>query len=278
MRDHAFVAPEERCSQRHIRADALDAFVWDKVREVFRDPAVLLQASSDGGHVLPDDAYGAQAQIVKRQLGQVHQEERRLLDAYQAGLIPIEQLQQRLTPLHHRAADLEQETKRLEQQHAQAHPIQQLQRNVGALSAAVSAGLDQLSFSERQEFLRLIIERVEVKDWTVTITFRIPLPPDHALAPPVTTPEDGEVSTNFALRSLRRGQSQGLGRQPYARRCCYSAGVGQSAAHLPAAGARPHHRPGRATPLTHTHRGAARPTAPPRHGLSCPLAGKPLRR
>ncbi|MGH2469645.1 MAG: recombinase family protein, partial [Chloroflexota bacterium] len=182
----SFVSPEQRCGQRHIRADALDAFVWRKVSEVLRDPQVLLQAIAGGGQFLSDDdALTNQLDVVKRQCGQVQKEQQRLLDAYQVELLTLDQLEKRMLPLRARAEALEQEIERLETEQGEARSTRNFRDNVQALCATVSAGLSNLSFYERQEFMRLMVERVEVENWNVQIVFRIPLPGDDSLS---TTP------------------------------------------------------------------------------------------
>jgi hypothetical protein len=78
------------CTQRHIRARALDAFVWHEVCRHLGDPATLTRAyallSADGG-VLDDDVATIRAHAVDRRQRDLGQEATRLLDAYQAGLI-----------------------------------------------------------------------------------------------------------------------------------------------------------------------------------------------
>ncbi|MGI9145677.1 MAG: hypothetical protein ACR2IK_03875 [Chloroflexota bacterium] len=68
----------------------------------------------------------------------------------------------------------------LEQDRDRARSTHNFRDNIQALSATLSAGLENLSFHERQEFLRLVLEHVEVENWHVKIIFRIPLPNDNS--------------------------------------------------------------------------------------------------
>jgi len=47
LRKHSGFLKQERCAQRHIRADVLDDMVWEEVSTRLRDPALLLEACRD---------------------------------------------------------------------------------------------------------------------------------------------------------------------------------------------------------------------------------------
>ena len=92
-------AEELRCSQPSSRADELDELVWAEVVRHLRKPRLVLQAFVDD----PADAVGG-GSGARRQLGELRAQQRRLLDAYQAGAISLPDLEVRQRPLADRAA------------------------------------------------------------------------------------------------------------------------------------------------------------------------------
>ena len=76
-----------RCRERNIRADALDAFVFEQVREALLRPDVLLageQALSALAPVPDDELLAAQLARLQRRCDSAEAERRRLVDLYQA--------------------------------------------------------------------------------------------------------------------------------------------------------------------------------------------------
>ena len=96
-----------RCPQRNLRADELDKLVWGEVRRHLEHPALIreghtrLQAQSTS---LDGDGLADEVHALEKQLAELDREEHRLLDAYQAALIDLDQLRQRQVRLRQRRA------------------------------------------------------------------------------------------------------------------------------------------------------------------------------
>lgn len=111
--------PDRVCKQRQIRADELDRFVWEKVRDVLLRPEVLLagEAASAGGHTPNDELLGTELQHLAARLEQADVERRRLADLYQAGIIDVMELKRRGAEVTARKASLEAEQTALTNRH-----------------------------------------------------------------------------------------------------------------------------------------------------------------
>ncbi|WP_437815012.1 hypothetical protein [Sorangium sp. So ce1078] len=99
----------------------------------------------------------------------------RLVDAYQAGAISVEELKARRERL-----DAEQRAVRVRLQEVTAQDqdrarVEQLTDDVKAFAATLREGLDKLDFASRQRLVRLLIERVVVTGDHVAIEHAIPL-------------------------------------------------------------------------------------------------------
>jgi site-specific DNA recombinase len=199
------------CTQRHIRAREFDAFVWREVCCYLGDPATLTRAyallSADGGG-LNDDAATARAHVLDRRQRDLDQEATRLLDAYQAGLIDLPQFASRQTLLREKRDRLEREQRLLTEQQTAADRQRTICANLEAFSQQIRGRLQYLTFTEQQQVLRLVIEKVMVRDHHVSIYFKIPIEsrPRPVPAAPVRESLAAPVSTGFDLRSTHDDQ------------------------------------------------------------------------
>ena len=187
-----------RCPQRNLRADELDELVWGEVRRHLEHPALLregyarLQAQVASPQ---DDGLADDMRALHKQLTELDREEHRLLDAYQAGLVDLDQLRQRQERLRQRRAHVTGSIEVLQAERKTAQQQAQLQTDLETFVDTIRGPLATLDFDARQQLVRTVLERVMVEDGRVDIHFAIPLPEP----PPDTT--NPSVSTLFHLRS-----------------------------------------------------------------------------
>jgi len=193
-------AEKLRCSQPSARADELDELVWAEVVRHLRHPELIAQ-----GCAIPTDDDGG-VPAARRQLAELRAQHRRLVDAYQAGAIALADLEARKRPLVDRIGELER-TAADDQQRRTSKA--DLRRRIEDFAAQVAGGLESLSFAQRQELLRLVLEKVVVTEARVEVCFKIPVPAKECRSRPIGS---------GGLRS--RGQAPGrvrLRRQPQRR-------------------------------------------------------------
>jgi site-specific DNA recombinase len=199
---------DRRCPERNIRSDALDTFVFDQVRAALLRPDVLTageQALAVRTPTPDDELLAAELTRLNRKLDAVDAERRRLIDAYQAGLIELPELQRRATEIEHRRHDLNQRRDALTTQRQELTRDNQLRHRVRDFATRVLAVIDTLDFDQKQTLLRLVVEEVHVTGWHVQIRLRIPLDdnPDGPPRPPNPDPDrPSPMSTEDRLRSL----------------------------------------------------------------------------
>jgi len=202
--------PEQRCTERMIRADELDTFVFDQVREILLRPDVLLagERALIAREPAPDDELlAAQLDRLERRIEQAAAERRRLTDLYQAGHIDMKELNRRASDVDARRRQLHAQQTELTAQRHQLAVGNRLRQRVSDFAKQAADGIDALDFDGRQRLLRLIVEQVRVTGWQVELRLRIPLDPgpedDHP-----KDPDRGEharrrgVSSKDRLRSL----------------------------------------------------------------------------
>jgi site-specific DNA recombinase len=202
-----------RCPERNIRADELDAYVFAQVRRALLEPAQLIA----GEHALitstppnDDDLIGAQLAALERKLDQAELERGRLLDAYQAALLDLDELTRRTAALTARRDQLAAEHADLTDRRADLARENRLRRGIAAFAERVLASLDELDFDGRQRLLRLVVEKVRVTGWRVEIHLKIPLadpPAEREPRPPKPGPQP---SSDMGLRSVGGPQGRPL--------------------------------------------------------------------
>jgi site-specific DNA recombinase len=241
--------PDKRCRERQIRADELDAFVFDQVRSALLEPELLTAGETAvvGRQPSPDDELlGAQLERLERQLAAVEAERRRLLDCYQAGLIELAELSRRTDEVKARSAHLATQREQLVAARGELATENRLRTRVADFASRVATGIERLDFAGRQRLMRIVVEQVRVTGWHVEIRLRIPLDDQPVLPTPSTRPRSprsrtrrrptgqgaDEVSNNDGLRSVSAMIEEFISdRTTRTRRC--------SRAHQPPAGREP---------------------------------------
>ena len=190
---------EERCSQRSIGADALDELVWEEVSTRLQDPELVLEAyREDRTHrVDRDDSVSSeQAQKLATQIELANTERTRLLDAYQVGAIELAELQKRRRLVDSKLETLNREKELLEKMAREQRQEGDARGDLEEFAVLVSSRLQHFSFEGKWKLLRMVLDKVVVKDWRVDVHYKIPLPrPSH--------PVEQKVSTNFDLCCAR---------------------------------------------------------------------------
>ena len=202
--------PEKRCTERRVRADELDTYVFSQVREILLRPDVLLAGERAllAREPTPDDELlDVQLARLTRRVEEAAAERRRITDLYQAGHIDMTELNRRATDVDARHRQLETEQTELTTQRHELAAGNRLRQRVTSFAAQAADGIDSLDFDQRQRLLRLVVEQVRVHGWQIELRLRIPLDaePDtnhHPKAPDHDPRRPRRVSSKDRLRSL----------------------------------------------------------------------------
>lgn len=194
------------CRERNIRANELDQFVFEQVRAALLDPGQLLAGEHAVIGATPpgeDELIATQLQRLGRGLEAAEHERSRMLDAYQAGLVDLDELTRRTATLTTRREQLARERDELRERSAELAGQNRLRRGIASFAQRVAASLDELDFDARQRLLRLVVEKVTVQGWRVEIHLKIPLQDDDSGGgEPAPPPAPKAPSSDMGLRSL----------------------------------------------------------------------------
>jgi site-specific DNA recombinase len=175
-RDPVDTGRPTKCTARRVRADELDAVVWDALRGWIESPEMLQreidawQQSARARAVTTKES--ARLDASRRQLeAQIE----RLIDAYQRGAIDVAQLKARRERLEAELASNRLRAEELSAQRMDSARTERIAKDIAAFAAALRDGLDALDFAGRQKLVRLLVERVVVTGDNLTIEHAIPL-------------------------------------------------------------------------------------------------------
>ena len=208
-----------RCPERNIRADELDEYVFAQVRQALLDPRQLIAAERAviaGTPANENELVAAQLKRLDSALQTNERERARLIDAYQAGLLELDELTSRTAAITARRDQLTHEKDILTSRSAELATENRLRRRLAGFAEQIVASLDDLDTEGRRRLLRLVVEKVRVTGWRVEIHLKIPLPddpPSDDPPPPGPEPNNGP-SSDMRLRSLGADRRRQL---PHAR-------------------------------------------------------------
>jgi site-specific DNA recombinase len=195
---------EKRCPQRSIGADALDELVWKEVSTRLQDPDLVLEAYRECRiHRRNGEKAGLseQGQKLATQVKLANTEMTRLLDAYQAGTIELPELQKRRRLVDAKLDTLHREKELLEKMAREQKQEGDVRRDLEEFRALVSGRVQHSSFEDKQKLMRMVLDKVVVKDWRVDVHYNIPLSRPAA-------PREEKVSTNLDLCNARHDSRQ----------------------------------------------------------------------
>jgi len=148
-----------------VRGDVVESLVWQSLGELLRAPQRIRAA----WEALQAEQAATPSEVQRWQERQtfLRKQRQRLLDAYQAGVISLEELTERQNPL-------QVELRELEKRIATAPPSAPLQISLETFTQQIERALATSDVETRQEVIRLLIERIVVTDEALTVEHIVP--------------------------------------------------------------------------------------------------------
>ena len=166
------------CDGRSVGVRQAEAAVWEYVRGLLAD-AALLQARYEAGRsgLAADEADVRERARLERKLGALDREVQRLIDAYQAGVIELPELQERRQRSAEHSRFLRERLDDLHRQQAAREQEQQVLTGLEEFCTSVRAALVAPSFAVKQQVLRLVVDRIVVEDTRLVVHHIVPAGP-----------------------------------------------------------------------------------------------------
>ena len=165
------------CTNRPVRSDYLDQFVWDQIIGLL-DNGTLIQAEIDRRKEAArnTDPRRQRSETLRREQARLGNNIARLITAYQEGLVSLAQLRQRMPELNKKSQAVESELKSLETAAVDQARYLQLAESLDGFRIKLRERAKTLDIGERQQILRLLVKEVLVAADSLTIRHSIPIP------------------------------------------------------------------------------------------------------
>lgn len=181
------------CQSKPIRKDYLDGIIWQQVIGMLENPALIRREIQRRLREIQDsDPTKKRKEVLDREITRQQKGIEKLLDAYQEGLLEIDELRSRMPMLRKRNEALHAELRSLEAINADQQTYLRLAENIEGF-------LERLrlrSTSDTQHVLRLLVKLILIYKETIKIRHSIPV---TGAAPPGAS--GGEAMPSFLLRS-----------------------------------------------------------------------------
>ncbi len=196
------------CTNRPLRQDALDEFVWKEIVRLLDDPT-LVQGEIDRRREAAQNAdpLRKREEELCREQARLEKSSERLITAYQEGLLSLPQLRHRMPELRRQAQAVELELQSLQIAAADQTKYLQLAESLAGFRSKLRLRAETLDVRERQQILRLLVKEVLVSATTITIRHSIPVPtpgPGSVNAPGPSSGTSGALpKADYLLRKGR---------------------------------------------------------------------------
>jgi site-specific DNA recombinase len=213
------------CDNRPVRQDLLDDVVWTEIVRLLEDPCLIqneLERRLTAARKA--DPTKRRDEALRRDLVRIRNGIDRLLTAYQEGLLPIEELRERMPELRRREQVNNAELQAIADQSVTRAAYLRLAETLNTFLTRLRSSAGALDISERQRIVRLLVKEVLVGDDKIIIRHCIPLPDRSDDGPPGGGINPAPPGTQSYL--LRSRGSVAVAVQHRARR----AGLGTGAA------------------------------------------------
>ena len=164
------------CHTSLIATGRLDEAVWADVCRLLRDPTVLAESVRRARQGwLHEGAQAGRWQALQRREAELQRQVERLVDAYAAGALSLEELLTRRGRLDARLAAVGREAAALAATADHHQRLDAVATQLEAFRATLARGLETADFARRREIVELLIERVVVDAPQVEIRYALPL-------------------------------------------------------------------------------------------------------
>jgi site-specific DNA recombinase len=168
---------ERPCSCKPIRVEDLDELVWRQIIELLEKPELIrAELERRRRESLNTDLMEQRRGELQLSFKRTELQIDKLLDAYQEGLVQLEQLRQRMPELRRKQQTLQKELENARWKALISEKTEQMEQSLGDFLSRLRQSAQTLSVTERQKVVRLLIKDIVVEvDNRITIRHCLPL-------------------------------------------------------------------------------------------------------
>ena len=164
------------CAHRPVRQDYLDEVVWRQVIDLLTHPDLVRDEIDRRMQAMQEsNPTQIRKEVLMREHTHICKGMDRLLDAYQEGLLLLEELRERMPELQKRETAVNAELQTLEAGLVDQERCWQLGANLEGFLGRLQQGAQSLNVKDRQRIVRSVVKEVLVGSDMITIKHSIPV-------------------------------------------------------------------------------------------------------
>jgi len=169
------------CAAHPVRVETVDELVWEQTCRLLEQPDLILKEYARRTQKKQRQQLEFKELLLKkkREIKQQELEKTRLLDLYQTGHVELAEIEPRLKSIRSKIKKLHDECALLERDEKAEQQRLQLIEQFTDFTQRMNRNLSNLSFAERKQIVRLLVEEVLVNTSTDEIVVRHILPLDE---------------------------------------------------------------------------------------------------
>jgi site-specific DNA recombinase len=210
------------CDNRPIRQDYLDGVVWEQVIQLLENPELVrVEMQRRIKQIQDSSPTKRRKEVISKEIIRISKGIEKLLDAYQEGLVKLEELRKRLPELRKREEALKSELNSIEAATVNQNSFIRLASNIEEFLERLRNTANTLSVIERQKILRLVVKEIFVEQEKIRIKHSIPVTESITPAAPLKCSKTpGYLLRSGSDHSPLRGPLLGIVDRPVLHHTC----------------------------------------------------------
>ena len=201
------------CTNGQVRVEQLDKYVWEAVCQLLSDPDRVLAEWTQRGDTDTESArWRAQQESAQGLLEGLQKRLQRLLDAYEVGALPLEELSQRSERLRARLVQAQRQSQEAQTALSKNIELTEVAGRLSGFAAQVEKGLKQADFATQRQIIRALVARVEIDEQGATVVYRVPGSRGGPSSPPEELTPDPAAPAEASCLLRGRRHDSALGR------------------------------------------------------------------
>ena len=145
----------QRCGNKELRLDRLDAAVWQQVEQVLQEPE---RVTAEYQRRLQPEQQASEGAALETQVGKLRRGITRLIDSYAEGVIEHGEFEPRVRGLRQRLGQIEEQRRQQKAQADEAAEVRRILDRLESFTTQVRAGLAQADWNTRRELIRTLAQ------------------------------------------------------------------------------------------------------------------------
>ena len=164
----------DKCGNSSLRQDALDDLIWKEVVNLMNNSSVIEMEITRRQEEMAKGGEGKYEKTqIEKEIKQHEKAKDKLLDAYQDGVMSVDELRPRMEKIRTQIDYLNQEIKKTEERQQQEEKIMEFKHSLEYLKERIKES-SKLSIEDKQKVIRLLVEEVVIDKDSITIKHCVP--------------------------------------------------------------------------------------------------------